>query len=116
MNNHTYMLVLVVKIRQRAVKRIATTLEDRTCTSALLISPRRSLLCLRYEDIRYNVTVTPPATLPRGPNDSPDHTDTPGDYREQLVAWVRRTRPPLMAKVGHEQPMGPVRGGEVLGP
>ena len=46
------------------------------------------MLCLRYEDIRYNVTVTPPATLLRGPNDSPDHTDAPSDYHKQQVAGL----------------------------
>jgi hypothetical protein len=63
----------------------------------------------------HTVPIRPCTTLPRGPNDSPDHTDTPVDCHEQQVAWVRRTRPPRVAEVGREQPLGPVRGGGVSG-
>ena len=41
--------------------------------------------------------------LLRGPNHSPDLIGTPGDYHEQQVAGIRRARPPLLLKVGHEQ-------------
>ena len=38
-----------------------------------------------------------------------------GDYHEQQVARVRLSRSPLVLQVGHEQPVGPVRGGDMSG-
>ena len=46
-------------------------------------------------------------TLPRGPNDSSGHTNTPDDYYEQQVAWVRLSHSPLPLKVGQQQASSP---------
>ena len=82
------------------------------------LSPPPRRRCLRRADKVHAVPVRPVVTLPRGPNDSPDHTDTSGDCHEQPVARVDRQRPPALLQVGYEQHVGPVRGaaaGDVQG-